>query len=417
MCGDNETRNAPASTLTWVLFCTTLAACAAPTSQSTNRPGASAGSGSFDAGVIPAVMPVCAADNPFCAAPRRKQWPQSTGTAPTTPTTPPGCGALPLDLRPSGVNIMIAVDGSAGMATHWSDIATAIRSLRASNPNAAFGVHLFWGDPVDLSMVKSDATNGCAAVHNQFLELGNHSSSELVARGHRRAGHSDGMIWDLLPSRPSTEPLSYYLTNTSKLTDPNSTNYLLVFTAGNDNCFGSAFVDPSLKQIVYHKLAVELSQRNIRMIPIGVDTPSTLDAGPAPGPVGTSTCDGRLPQFRRAPLRLRPPITNRLERCSSTEAAASAKCRASILQPISLPWCRRSERTRATAVTSRVPPSLDSSNMSQSVRARLQHQQRRGAARPPPAERLGLRAWQYEASRVLRSRLPSPSGRPERRDS
>jgi hypothetical protein len=272
---------------TWVLFCATLAACAAPT-QSTNRPGASAGSGSFDAGVIPA-MPVCAADNPFCAPPP-PTGATSTGTAPTTPTTPPGCGSVPLDLRPSGVNIMVAVDGSAGMATHWSDIATAIRSLRASNPNASFGVHLFWGDPVDLSMVKSDATNGCAAVHNQFLELGNHSSSELVAA--LGSGPLGGMITGYYQVSPIAEPLSYYLTNATKLSDPNSTNYLLVFTAGNDNCFGSAFVDPSLKQIVYHKLAVELSQRNIRTIPIGVDPPSTVDAGPALGPVGTSTSMG-----------------------------------------------------------------------------------------------------------------------------
>ncbi|HEX4354242.1 MAG TPA: hypothetical protein VHZ95_15040, partial [Polyangiales bacterium] len=118
---------------------------------------------------------------------------------------------MPIDLRPSGVNIMVAVDGAAGMATHWSDIATAIRSLRASNPNASFGVHLFWGDPIDLSMITNATTNGCSEIHNQFLELGNHSSSELVAA--LGSGPLGGTITDLYQVSPVVEPLSYYLTN------------------------------------------------------------------------------------------------------------------------------------------------------------------------------------------------------------
>jgi hypothetical protein len=188
---------------------------------------------------------------------------------------------------------MVAVDGAAGMATHWSDIATAIRSLRANNPSAAFGVQLFWADAIDLTSATTNAdttNNGCAQIHDQFLELGTHTSDELVAA--LGAGPLGGMITDLYQVSPVIEPLSYYLTNATKLTDPNSTNYLLVFTAGNDNCFGSAFADTADKQLVYQKLGVELSKRNIRTIPIGVDPPSTVDAGTPLGPVGTSSMSG-----------------------------------------------------------------------------------------------------------------------------
>jgi hypothetical protein len=201
---------------------------------------------------------------------------------------------LPIDLRPSGVNIMLAIDGAAGMAPHWADIATAIRSLRESNPTASFGVQLFWGDAVDLEagQTNSDTSNnGCSKINNKFLELGNHTSQELIAA--YGAAPPGGTIMDLYQVSPVIEPLSYYLKNASKLADPNRTNYLLVFTGGNDNCFGSAYAGNANKAVAYQKLAVELSKLNIRTIPVGVDPPSTAAPGTAVGPlVGTATSTG-----------------------------------------------------------------------------------------------------------------------------
>ncbi|HKU41430.1 MAG TPA: hypothetical protein VJR89_24905, partial [Polyangiales bacterium] len=109
-------------------------------------------------------------------------------------------------------------------------------------------------------------------------------------------------IFDVYQVSPVIEPLNFYLTNASKLADPTRTNYLIVFTGGNDNCFGSAFVSTDEKLIAYQKLALELSRRNIRVIPVGLDDPSKrrpANAGLFPPPmqggfVGTSG-GGALP--------------------------------------------------------------------------------------------------------------------------
>ena len=112
---------------------------AAPVRNTVAADGAgtgAAGAPSDPAAVIDAA-PICEASNPFCSMSPVVS--MSTSVIPTETT----CGATPLDLTPAGVNIMLAVDGSAAMAKHWSDIATAIRSLREANPTAAFGLHVF----------------------------------------------------------------------------------------------------------------------------------------------------------------------------------------------------------------------------------------------------------------------------------
>jgi hypothetical protein len=265
-----------------------LLACSAPAPDREMLGGPVAGAPAVDAGVIPETT-VCAADNPFCQTPPLIT-PTSTGTAPVPTTT--NCGSVPIDLRPSGVNIMLAIDGAAGMATHWADVATAIRSLRENNPTASFGMQSFWADAIDLASGQTNmntSNNGCAQVHNTFLELGTHTSEALVtALGSAPRG---GTIMDLYQVSPVIEPLSFYLTNASKLADPTRTNYLLVFTGGNDNCFGSAFADKSSKLIAYQKLAVELSKLNIRTIPIGVDPPGAAMGMPI-GPVGSAVTSG-----------------------------------------------------------------------------------------------------------------------------
>ena len=115
-------------------------------------------------------MPICAPDNPFCHAD-----PVITGSAgaageggPLVATTR-DCGSLPIDLTPAGVNIVLAVDGAASMREHWADVGTAIRSLRANNATAAFGMHLFWADAADpldeadFSQAWNMSNNACSS--------------------------------------------------------------------------------------------------------------------------------------------------------------------------------------------------------------------------------------------------------------
>jgi hypothetical protein len=236
--------------------------------------------------VVIAETAVCAADNPFCSS-----TPLITSTAPagTTPLVPTDCGNVPIDLRPAGVNIMIAVDGSAAMDTHWTDIGTAIRSLRENNPNASFGAHLFWADPVDPQTDtnnRNSSNNACKEVHNKLLELGSHTAADLVSffgsappGGALRpppeaAAFAPPGFYQV---SPLIEPLNTYLEGATALSDPKRTNYLVVFTSGNDNCFGAAFNNNTQKLNAYEKLAVELSRHDIRLIPVGLESPQAAE--------------------------------------------------------------------------------------------------------------------------------------------
>lgn len=239
--------------------------------------------------MVIASAPVCASDNPFCSptqtstdAPAVAATP---GTAePTAPGGPTNCGSLPIDLAPAGVNIMVAVDAATAMEPHWENVATAIRSLRAANPTASFGLHVFWADAIDIWNFEDVAgslnttNNACTEVHSDVLELGDHSADELI--GFLGDGPRGGTIQDRYQVSPVIQPLNRYLTRLTTLVDPNRTNYLLVFTGGNDNCFGSAFASQQDKLLAYQKLAYELSRFNVRVIPVGIDPPS----GPPPDP-------------------------------------------------------------------------------------------------------------------------------------
>src|SRR5215510_272309 len=101
------------------------AGCAADEERQTIVPPVAGAPAPEDAGIVTAT-PLCAADNPFCQQPALA--PTGTG-APMLVPTQTDCGAVPIDLRPAGVNIMIAVDGAASMMAHWADLSTAIRSL------------------------------------------------------------------------------------------------------------------------------------------------------------------------------------------------------------------------------------------------------------------------------------------------
>jgi hypothetical protein len=274
-----------------------LAGCAGPV-EAPRMPMVIAGAPApEDAGVI-MTMSVCPPDNPFC-----EQTPLATSTGPAAPGLVPiqtNCGSVPIDLRPAGVNIMIAVDGAVSTSARWSDIGTAIRSLREKNPTAAFGMHVFWADPVDPlgdQATANKSNNGCLEQHDKLLELGDHTAQEMVS--FLGNGPQGGVIFDTYQVSPVIDPLNRYLAQDNKLSDPTRTNYLIVFTGGNDNCFGSAFISTGEKLIAYQKLASELSKRNIRLIPVGLDAPSTkppatMMANPFAPPqgggfVGTST--------------------------------------------------------------------------------------------------------------------------------
>lgn len=285
--------NRPLRATAFVLLA--LAACSSPApapprtlGTPTAGSGAAGSGGVSDAGVI-MEMPLCAPDNPFCAP----AMPTMTG-APAMPNAQ-NCGSLPIDLTPAGVNIMIAVDSSASMMTHWSSVVTAIKSLRENNPTASFGMHVFWADAVDPTTDTSTmntTNNACLEEHNKMLELGSHTADEMIS--FMGSGPQGGTIAGVYQVAPVVDAIDQYLTQPTTLADPKRTNYLVLITSANDNCFGSAYVGKADKLVAYQKLAIELGKKNIRIIPVGVDAPSTTDAatddpfGFGPGLTGTS---------------------------------------------------------------------------------------------------------------------------------
>jgi hypothetical protein len=210
----------------------------------------------------------CDADNPFCRDDKEQ------------PPPPPSCGSEQVDLTPGGVNVMVAVSGAASMSTHWSRIQDAIGSLREAHDDVRFGVHVFWGEVIQDPLERFAAVRFCGETRNRVMDVGMHPERELVQfLGSAPPGptHAGG----LLQTSPVIDPLNYYLTNASKLADPDRTNYLLFVTDGNDNCFGSIFTSKAQKLNAYKKLAIELGKKNIRLIPVGFDQPSDAVQTPA----------------------------------------------------------------------------------------------------------------------------------------
>jgi hypothetical protein len=258
-----------------------LAACLLVTSGAcggTNapRPGPAPEPRDEDAGLDEDSDPIseedCPEDNPFCAS----------GDGDTD------CGSAPIDLTPAGVNIIVAVDGAASMATHWPKIKSAIRDLRTAHPKAAMGVQLFWGE-LATWMSGWEKNNWCGGTKNNFRDVSDATADQLLSTlGNAPPGGSYGLggLWE---TSPVIEPLNYYLENSTKLADPTRSNYLLFITNGNDNCFGSVFAQNTDKLLAYQKLAVELGKRNIRIIPIGFDASAKPGASGVIGTVNGST--------------------------------------------------------------------------------------------------------------------------------
>jgi hypothetical protein len=231
----------------------------------------------IDAGTGPGnEMPICPPTNPFCIANPDETAINTGSTNSPTATT---CASEPIDLTPAGINIMIAVDGSASMETHWTRIQDAIKGIRKNNPNSAIGIQIFWAEVVETIEEGLSKANVCGKTQNRVLDVGSYDDQKLVDfLGTAPPGPA--FLGGLFETSPVVEPLNYYLTNASKLADPKRTNYLVFVTDGNDNCFGSVFTNKDDKLLSYQKLAIELGKLNIRTIPVG------FDAATRPGGTG-----------------------------------------------------------------------------------------------------------------------------------
>lgn len=259
----HPTRKTPVLLLAWGLLW--QQACAGGTEGT--REGPPSPSTVVDAGAPTAddAGAACPPENPYCNEP------------PTGPDDT--CGSESIDLNPAGVNLMIAVDGAASMATHWPRIRSSVESFRNSHPDAAVGLHVFWGVLVESIEQGFSKSNWCGNTENRVLDVGPNSAQALLGHlGDAPPGPS--FVGGLFETAPVIEPLNYYLTHATKLADPERTNYLLFITNGNDNCFGSVYANKHDKLLAYEKLAVELLKRNIRLIPIG------FDASAKPGSTG-----------------------------------------------------------------------------------------------------------------------------------
>lgn len=204
----------------------------------------------------------CPEDNPFC----RNDAPVAT----------PKCASADIDLAPIGVNVMVAIDGSAAMQPHWAQMQKVLESLRREHPDSALGVHVFWGQLTDNLDSILQSSNVCGETQQRLLELGTHSESELRSFLGTSPPGPSGALWD---TSPVIDPLNYYLTHASKLADPKRTNYLVFVTSGNDNCFGSMYTNNADKLLAFEKLAVELGKLGIRLIPVGFDPRANQPTG------------------------------------------------------------------------------------------------------------------------------------------
>ena len=207
---------------------------------------AGADSGSF--------VPVCPPENEWC-----------------NPVEPAGdagssCGSEAVNLAPVGVNVMLAVDGSFAMKSHWDIVQVAIKKMVESNSQLNFGAHLFWANTVTFENL--DKVNVCGTTENRVLDVApDQQRSVLPWLGPRPPG--PGGRWFSL--RPVVDPLLYYLEHDTQLSNPTTTNYLVFISNGSDNCFGTGFAGKEDKNITYEKLASELVKKNIRVLPIGFD--------------------------------------------------------------------------------------------------------------------------------------------------
>ncbi|MET0286102.1 MAG: VWA domain-containing protein [Polyangiales bacterium] len=218
-------------------------------------PGADA---SIDARTSPPVVDPCPPSNPYCG---------DGGTRPPTNA----CTSPPIDLRPAGVKVVVAVDGSKSMTTFWTQMRDSVKGMMSANPNIQFGADLFWAEVVESFEEGLKRINACGDTEHKLLELGLNQSGKLDELFGAEPPGPGVFFWDFTPV---ADPLNYYLVNDTPLSDPNTTNYLVLISDGNDNCYGNFWAGEDDKVNAYQKLARELVKKNIRVLPIGFNAAS-----------------------------------------------------------------------------------------------------------------------------------------------
>lgn len=221
------------------------------------------------------VVPVdaCPADNPYCH------------NKPQTPP-PPGCTAQKFALQSAGVKVVVAIDGSKSMNTFWPQIRDAVADMMTKNKSVSFGADLFWADTVETVEEGLERINACGDTQHKLLPLGLEPGSKLTELFGTEPPGPGIFFWDFTPV---ADPLNYYLVNDTELGDAATTNYLVLISDGNDNCYGNFWAGEADKRLAYEKLARELVKKNIRVLPIGFNGASdqvNLDGSPVTSDFG-----------------------------------------------------------------------------------------------------------------------------------
>jgi hypothetical protein len=199
-------------------------------------------------------MEGCRADNPFC------------GGASDAAVPPPACASERFDLQPAGVNVVVAVDGSKSMATFWPQIRGAIESMARANPAVRLGADLFWADVVESVEEGFARLNACGDTQHKLLAPASQSASRIAPFFGDAPPGPGVFFYDFTVV---ADALNHYLVNATPLEDPKSTNYLVLISDGNDNCFGNFYASAEDKRLAFEKLTRELLKKNIRVLPIG----------------------------------------------------------------------------------------------------------------------------------------------------
>jgi hypothetical protein len=247
-----------------VVLCTFAIASACSSDRQLHSDGVPSDAGtSADAAARDASAPrlpsdPCPVDNPFCR-----------DEPPGTP--PPGCTAQKFDLRPAGVNVVVAVDGSKSMTPFWPQIRDAVADMMTKNKSIRFGADLFWADVVESVDEGLQRINACGDTQHKLLDLGLDQGAKLGDLFGTEPPGPGIFFWDFTPV---ADPLNYYLINQTALSDPQSTNYLVLISDGNDNCYGNFWAGEADKRLAYEKLSRELVKKNIRVLPVGFNAAS-----------------------------------------------------------------------------------------------------------------------------------------------
>lgn len=198
----------------------------------------------------------------------------------TIPNTTPPCESERFSLRPTSVNVVVAIDGSKSMTTFWPQVRDAVADMMSANKNIKVGADLYWADVVESVEEGFKRINACGDTQHKLLEPGLDNSAKLGELFGTEPPGPGVAFWDFTPV---ADPLNYYLVNPTSLSDPSTTNYLVLISDGNDNCFGSFFAGETEKRLTYEKLARELVKKNIRVLPVGFNAQSdqvNLDGSP-----------------------------------------------------------------------------------------------------------------------------------------